>query len=207
MNRIVKHGLRLGIVALLVGACVSAKVSEPSVCDTQTVSWNMPNLPSIPTQYQSVLSCSQYSAQVPSASTSVQFNFADSINKVSKVASNLNVNIDRLTINSPNLPLDWVQGVQVWVPGTEDSGGNPQLLATYSMPEGGANDGTLDVKVVMSPDQILNTLESGPVQLNINLMSGTGTACDVEALLNAGSTLNGTVHMCVSASGDFNKSL
>lgn len=207
MNRIIKHAIRLSIVGLLVGACVSAKVSEPSICDTRAVSWNIPSLPTVPAQYQSALTCSQYSAMVPEASAPINFNFSDSINKVSNVANNLNINIDQLTLSSPKLPLDWVQGVEVWVPGSEDSGGTPQELATYEMPEGGTSDGTLNVKVIMAPNQILNTLEAGPVDLTINLMGGMATACDIETILNAGSTLNGTVRMCVSVSGDFKKSL
>lgn len=59
-----------------VGGCVSAKVSEPSACDGQALSFPTPAVPSIPSEYDSTAACSGFSLTIPQVSTTTTLNLS-----------------------------------------------------------------------------------------------------------------------------------
>jgi hypothetical protein len=200
MNKFIKSG---ALVAVLTMGCAQGTVSEPSVCDSQSVSWDLTKttLPNV----VSPLPCQQVSATLPPFSTTVPFNFSDALNSVSKVASNLHVAINQLMIDNPTADFSWVQNVDVKISRDSIPGDAPVALASYTVPDAGAGS-ELNINVVMSSDTIFQYLESGKLTLTITLSAATVNGCTVAALINMGK-LNGTVHMCVSASGDVSKTL
>jgi hypothetical protein len=205
MNKLIKHGIGLSVVAFLVGACVSAQVDEPSLCDTKSVSWNIPTLPPIPSQDEGV-DCSSFYATVPSTSTSTTFDFSDAVSKIDSVANSLSVVVNQLMIDNTNNDFSWVEAVNVSVSRNNVPNDTPVPLANYTMPDAGAGS-ELNIDVVMPSSEVLQYLSSGPLTLTVSLVGGNNvSACEVEQLASM-TSIDSTVHMCLSASGSFSKSL
>lgn len=183
-------------------ACVNADISDPSVCSQQPVSFPLPSLLS---QFQTVAvaDCAAYpSIAIPAESTTTTLDISQTLSKIDNVASNLNVNITSLTLDNSQGQFDWISGADIYMTG--GSGYPMTLLAHYT--EEAASGTSLEVAVVMPPDQVLRYLSSGSVTLTITLEASTITACQAEALLQAGA-LSTNVGLCVSVSGAVSKSL
>jgi hypothetical protein len=195
-----------GSLAAIIGAsifvnngCVSVQISDPEVCDSQPISWPIPTLPAIPS---TVPACGDFSATLPSTSTTATFDFSGDISKISKFADGLSVVINKLLIDNSNANFTWVSGVNVSIA----SQTLPQMeLATYTRPDAGQLI-SLNVNVVMSPENVLKYLSSGPVVLTFTLEPSTVSGCEVLTLANMDSIFT-TVDLCVSVEGTFNKSL
>jgi hypothetical protein len=180
--------------------CVSATVSEPSLCDTQTVSFG-----SIPPEVSQAIQAAQSSGvsiapqQVNLPPQDVSYDFSSTLKKVSDIANDLQVDITQLVITNTG-DLNWVRSVSVQITGSaEDGSTQPAPLATYSTT--GQPGSELSVNVQMSGAELLHYLESGTITLDFSLSGEVS-----ESNLPSGS-LSNTVNLCVSASGKFSKSL
>jgi hypothetical protein len=189
----------LFLVSLAMG-CLSATVDEPSLCDTQTVSFG-----SIPPEVSQAIQAAQASGtNIPPQSVNlppqdVSYNFSSTLNKVSDITNALQVDITQLVITNTG-DLDWVRAVQVSITGSAEDGSTPPApLATYST--SGQPGSELSVSANMSGSELLHYLQSGTITLDFSLSGEV----DESNLPNG--TLSNTVNLCVSASGKFSKSL
>jgi hypothetical protein len=190
-------------LALCVGGCASATVSEPSACDSQSISFPTPSVPAIPSQYDSPSTCDAFSITIPSVSTTTSVDLSDTLSKLSDVTNKLSVTVTELTLDNSQGLLNWVPNVSVWV---SSSTLPMKQLATYTMPKSGMPS-QLNFDVVMSGSDVFNYFSSGNVTLTISLGSATVTACDAENLLANSSSLTTNLDLCVAATGSFSKSL
>jgi hypothetical protein len=190
-------------LALCVGGCASATVSEPNACDTESTSFILPALPTIPAQYASVATCSQYSLNVPPVSANTSVDVSDAIAKLNSVAKNINVGVNSLTIDNTNGEFNWIGSMDIGV-STQDL---PMMaLATYAAPASGPGT-TLDAKVEMSGADVPKYLGSGSATLTITLRAQDVSACQAMVLETLPSSVSTSVKLCVDVSGDFSKSL
>jgi hypothetical protein len=192
-------------LVLMATGCVSATVADPSVCDSQNVSWQLP-VSQLQSFTQDVpasdLSSCSLTQVVPPVMQTVSFDFSSSLSKVSDVTSALSVKVNQLTLGNSQGLLGWVQNVSVQI----TSEGMPSMqLASYTMPDGGSSD-ELSPVVQIDPNLLLSYLENGPVTLSITI-SGTVNVCQAVSLINAGGEVSADVNVCVGVSGHFNKSL
>jgi hypothetical protein len=219
-----------GVCLLAPIGCLTATVTEPSGCDTQTISFPInqsyaaleQQIPSQAMQYLPdglTTLCSADASQVPPQaaallpaswqlppqSTTQSFDFSKTLSDVKDVAKQLNVDITQLSLTNPNNELSFVSSVEVFIQSGDDDAGNGQLLASYTAPDAGVPS-QVNVQVRLPADQVLSLLEAGPVTLSFILNSNPVTLNNVCQLLNAG-YLNSAATMCVSASGTFSHSL
>ncbi len=169
---------RLGsalIVAVTMVGCVSATVTEPSACDSQSVSFPVPSF-TVPSTDCSTLP----SVSIPSESTTTTMDLSDDISKLQNVASNLNVSVTAFNIDNSNHQFDWVGEVDITVQG---NGLPSALLAKYMQPSSGA-PATLEPQIAMSPADTLKYLSSGGLNVTLTLMGQTVTACQAVAAAN-----------------------
>lgn len=187
--------------AITMVGCASATVTEPSACDTQSVSFNSP-IPTLPGVNCSTLP----SVSIPEVSKTTQMDLSDTVSKLKDLANNLNVDITSFDIDNSQHQFDWVNELDV----TVSSGTLPSaLLAKYVRPSTGAL-ADLQPQLVMSADDTLKYLSSGALDVTVTLVSQTMTACQVLAAANAlhnVSTVETSTTMCISASGQVTKSL
>ena len=184
--------------------CVSAKVSEPSACDSKSMSWEIPNLPPQPAGAQSSLNGQSYT--IPPTSTTQSFDLSSTLSKVMDIASNVHVGINELTLDNSNAQFDWVDSVSVTMTSPPLAS---MLLADYTVTNRGESIDLLP-SLVATPDQVLTYFQNGPVTLTVTLGNMTGTVIDESSLVML-HKLNGKVtaglDVCISISADFNKSL
>lgn len=197
--------LGFGSLAAAIGAsimsngCVSVQISDPEVCDSHPVSWAVPTLPTIPS---TVPVCGDFTATLPSTSTTTTFDFSGDISKISQFADGLSVVINKLLIDNSSADFTWVSGVDVSI----SSKTLPQMeLATYVRPDAGQLT-SLNVNVVMSPEDVLKYLSSGQVVLTFTLEPSVVSGCEILTLANM-KNISTTVDLCVSVEGTFSKSL
>ncbi len=191
------------LAALAIVGCTNATISEPSACDTESASFTLPAVPSIPAQYNSVATCSQYHLNIPPVSTATSVDVSDAISKLNNLVSALKVGVDSFTIDNSNGEFNWVGYVDIQA-STDTL--TPMSLATYTAPAGGPGT-TLHANVVMSSDNVLKYLGSGSVNLTITLQAQDVSACQAMALETLPSTVSSNVKLCISAQGTVNKSL
>lgn len=191
------------VAALAIVGCTSATIAEPSACDMQSASFTLPTMPTIPAQYNSVATCSEYHLNVPPASTSTSVDVSDAVSKLNNVANNVSVGVNSFTIDNSDGEFNWVGSVDVQA----STQSLPSMtLASYVSPVGGPGP-TLNAKVVMSGDNVLKYLGSGPVSLTITLQAQNVSACQAMVLETLPKNVSSSVNLCVSAQGTVNKSL
>jgi hypothetical protein len=186
---------KVKIASLLICAasavgCVSATVSDDNSCDVEMVDFG--TLPALPAN---VLASVNFAATLPPQT--VSFDFSDTINKLDSVASNLQVTINQLVLQSTGdggNDLAWVRNVDVQITGSASDGSTPMM-------EMGSADSSLQVKVKMSDTQLLHYLSSGKVTLSITLSGAVNVATIPHG------DLKNAINFCVAVSGDFSKSI
>jgi hypothetical protein len=164
------------LFAIVLSGCISANVSEPSICSTV----DLGTIPASPVSFQ-----------LPPTTFSKSFDFSKSLSKVSDVANDLTVSVSQLTIDN-NGDLSWVSAMSVSIEG-QDSTHPLTPFATFNPAD--VSDQTISLQVVMNSDQLLNYLMSGPVIISVTL-SGSAPTTKVD--------LSNT--LCVAASGSFSES-
>lgn len=206
-----KNAIVLSLLAALSG-CVSATVSEPSVCDTQSASWTVPTLPALPAGTNCAALPPIDGNAIPAVSTSVQVDFSSALHNVSNIADSLNVNITQLLLNTlgdagHNADLNWVNSINVGIAVTGDAVHPLVELATYTAPDAGGVGDQLTFDVVLAGSQIFDYLSAGQVTLTFTLQAAPSiTACDAYTLSQL-SAIDGNIDICVSATGNFSKKL
>lgn len=176
------------IASMAAMGCTSAHISEPSVCDNESIDFgSIPSFPSGTLPNQSV--------EVALPPQSISVDFSSSISKVSSIATNLQMSINSLTIMDPGGDLNWVSMGEVWITGSATDGSTPSAQL-------GTVDNHLDVNVSMSGDKVLHYFQSGKVSLLFNVRGflSPNTAASITSLSN-------NVNVCMSVSGDVSKSL
>lgn len=165
------------LLCLGLSACVSAQVTEPSLCDTSSLG----SVPAFPVA----------GVALPPHTFTDTFDFSQTISKVTDVANQLTIGVTQLTVDGNDM--SWVTGVTVSIEGSGEN--TPQVeFATFT--SDGRQDQSVPLTVTMDSDTLLSYLESGPITLSINV---TGSA--------PLQTITMTNTLCVMASGSFSKSL
>ncbi len=165
------------LLALSVAGCVSATVTEPSLCDTSSLG----NVPASPAA----------GVVLPPHTFTDTLDLSQSISKVTDVANQLTVDVNQLTVDGNDM--SWVTGMTVSIQGSGDN--TPEVLfATFK--SNGTEDTSIPLTVTMDSNTLLSYLESGPVTLSVEV---TGTA-PLQPV-----TMTNT--LCVMVSGSFSKSL
>lgn len=184
-------------------ACATATITEPSSCEEQSVSFSTPAVPTIPSQFDSVATCSMYSVNIPDVSTTTTVDLSDAISKLNKVADNLSVAVQSVAIDNSNGEFNWVDSVSVGV----STNNLPMIpIANYTAPTGGPGE-TIQPDVVISAADSIKYLGNGPATLTVVLHAQNATACQAMVLKTMPSTLSSSANLCVSASGTVSKSL
>ncbi len=185
--------------------CATASLAE-SACDEQSLSFEIPNISSLPPIVVNNTP-SEFSVTIPPVTKSTSFDFSSTINKINDVATNLNVDIDSLSLNNSNGEFSWVKYVAVTMQSTK----LPSVpLAIYNAPAASSNQIDLMPALQASPTEILDYFKSGEVTLTITLGSEAGTVVD-NTTYKMLDSLNGqipvTVNVCVGVSAQVSKSL
>lgn len=190
------------LVSIILIACATATVTEPSACQSQAVAFAAPAVPAIPSQYQDSSMCSLFLVNVPAESTTVSLDLSDTVSQLNKVADSLNVNVTSLTIDNSQHLLDWTDQLDIFVQ-SKDGRLSMMKLAHYAkvMPV----PSSLEVLVVMSGNDMLKYL-SVPLTMTITINGTSVTACQAEALMATGN-INSSINLCVSADGTVSKYL
>lgn len=183
-------------IALALLGCATGSVSE-GVCDTKTVSWSVPNLPTIPVSL-SKSGCGSQTFMVPNVeSAPFTEDFSKTLSDISDVVSTLTVSVDSLTLDNSNGDFNWVSGVTVDIEGAVSM--TPRTtLATYTMT---GPVSTINLNVVMDSNTLQLYMESGPVQLWVTLDGGTIDCSTLQTLANTNGHLDSKMGLCLTVSG------
>jgi hypothetical protein len=179
-------------VVAMVG-CASATVTEPTVCESQSVAFSFPKLPSVPVSVSG-------SVTIPFVQTSTSLDVSSSFDKVTSVAKNLQVTIQGFDITAPNNELGWVQRSQIWMQKGTDL--TTQVTLGFLLGD--------NFILQATGNQMLDYFSSGPVTLTIDLGSPGGTVVDastLQMLQNLNGQVSASMDICLSVSGSFSKSL
>lgn len=166
-----------GFLAVALSACVSATVTEPSLCDTSALG----SIPASPVA----------GIVLPPHTFTDTFDYSSTISKVTDVANQLSVGVTQLTVDGNDM--SWVTSMTVSIQGSGDDTPETQF-ATFT--SNGTQDQSVPLTVTMDSGTLLSYLESGPVTLSVEV-SGTAPLQPV--------TMTNT--LCVMVSGNFSKSL
>jgi hypothetical protein len=149
--------MKLSIITLLalsVVSCVSASVSEPSICTSQAITFPAPSEDDLSTI-----------VSVPVSYDTTQ-NFSSSLSKLSDIGD-LAVAISQNELTSTSF--SWLDSLSVSVEGQ----GQTIVVGTYS---GGQTGSTLNLTPGTDTANLLNVLSAGPVNLHFSgMVSGIPT--------------------------------
>lgn len=141
------------LATLSMTGCVSATVSDPSVCDT----FDLGSIPASPV-----------SVSLPPTTFSHQVDFSGVVSKIGDVANNIKTNVSQLTMNN-NGDLNWVSQVNVSI----QSGDMPQaLFATYTA--NGDPGAEVQLQIQMDSATIFQYLQQ-PATLSFTITGMTPT--------------------------------
>jgi hypothetical protein len=192
MNKLLKTTL-VSIAALTTVACITATIADNSVCDTQSVSFAVPTLPTLPAN----IGCEDVPAvSIPTFSTTTTVDFSKDLAKVDDagIVSALTISINKLVLDNSAGDLDWVKSIFVQI----QSGSLPTTeLASYTSTGVAVSD--INVSVVMPASELITYLKTGPANLTILLSADTVNACEVQKLASM-SAVGSSAELCVSAS-------
>jgi len=199
--------LSFGLLAAAVAVnCVSATLSDSSVCDSQPVSFSEPDGVSTACQALSgdpTLGASSFTA--PPVSTSTTFDFSGALSDVNKAVSSLSVQVTQLMLENPNHQFDSVSSVEIDISGSDTVKYPSVELAHYTAPSTGVGN-MMDFTLDMPNASLVSYLEGGQVSLNITVDNNTMTLNQACSALNGGS-VSTDIHMCLAVSADYKKSL
>jgi hypothetical protein len=212
--------ITLSLAALAATACVNVSVSEPSACVSQAFSYDLSYAlagfaDQVPTGTTLTGLCAgQFPAQaaglfflMPQLSTSATFDFSGALHDINKVSNSFNIAITQLSLANTNDEFSFVNFVDVNITGAPST--NPtvdsQLLATYSAPDAGPST-ELNFTVSLPPANVQSLLQAGPVVVQAVLNNNPVSLATVCALVADG-TLSTNLNMCVSADGNYKKTL
>jgi len=194
----------LSILAFVALSCATVTVTEPNACDSQSISFPLPTLPTLPAEAQSVLAGQSFT--IPPVSKTTSFDFSGTLSKISDISSSVSAGIDQLNLDNSDGEFSWLDNISVSMQSTT----LPSIpLATYQAVSPGAQLNLLS-SLEATPDQVLSYFKSGPVTLTITLGSATGTVVNgstVELLQRLNGQLSTNLSVCVSASASVSKSL
>lgn len=165
----------LGLAGATLVGCATATIDEPAACDTVTLG----TVPASPVA----------GVTLPPQTFTSNFDFSDTVKKVSDIADSLTTNVSQLTMNN-NGDLQWVSRVDVSIAA---DGMTPQPFASYV--SNGDPGQVVSLNILMDSGTILNYLEK-PITLTFTV---NGTAPT--------QTVNFMNTMCVDVSGHVSKSL
>ena len=194
------------ILPLFLASCVSAQITEDAVCDSQQISWQIPNLPSVPEINTPV---DGISFTIPPVSKAISFDFSGDLNKISSITNQLNATINEMLLDNSNKQLNWVNSFEVGIAGSTSDTPSIVLL---SYTDGSSEEQTINLlpSLLASSDTILNYFESGPITMTITLGNKNGTNIDVatlQQLNNLNGQVNAGFNVCMSVSAKISKSL
>ena len=200
----IKSLIFTGLLACV--GCISVDVSIPSLCDSQAVSFPEPADLSTACALATASGIGgSASYSLPPLTTTTTFDYSNDLNKIEKVAANLAVQVNQLSLDNTNNDFSFVHFIEVDIQGANQVAFPTVVLATYTAPTAGVGS---ELDFVVNPDTnlLLNYLKSGQVLLTLTLNSNPVMVAQVCSLFKQGN-LPSTVHMCVSASGSFSKKL
>lgn len=199
----IKSVIFTGLLACV--GCVNVSVSEPSVCDSQAVSFPEPADLSAVCANATVLAATGTSAYtLPPQSATTTFNFSDDLSKIDKVVNDLTLQVNQLSLDNTGNDFGFVSSVEVDMQGTDTANFPSIVLATYTVPTTGVGS-ELNFVVNADSNTLLSYLQAGQVQMTITLNSGPLTVAQACSALDQG--LSSDVHLCVSTTGKFSKHL
>lgn len=217
MNKI--SMITLSLAALAATACVNVSVSEPSACVSQAFSYDLSYALSgfadqVPTGTTLTGLCADQSSApaglsflMPQLSTSATFDFSGALHDINKVSNSFNIAITQLSLANTNDEFSFVNTVNVNITGAPST--NPtvdsQVLATYSAPDAGPST-ELNFTVSLPPANVQSLLQAGPVVVQAVLNNNPVSLATVCGLVADG-TLSTNLNMCVSADGNYKKTL
>jgi hypothetical protein len=197
MNKLASLLLLLPLIS-----CVSATVTEPSVCDSDSLSFSLSSLPPIPPGFDAG-AYSGLTYTLPAYSQSTSFDFSKTLSKIADVDSNITVGFTTLTLDNPNGQFDWVQLLQV----TMQSDTLPIIpLATLQSVTGGTEINLLP-SLQTTAATILTYFQSGKVTLTVTLGPTVVDEQTVQLLESLNGQISTNVNVCLSASTQVTKSL
>ena len=164
---------------LVLTSCVSATLSEPSVCDTVTLG----SLPNIPVGAVTI---------PPTTFSTPYLDYSNVVTKVTDIANQVNVAVNQLTLTNTVGDMSWVSSIDVYITGS-DPASQPVLIATYA-PASNMVSSSLDLSVQIDSAMLMPYLEV-PFKLTFTL---SGSAPN--------QPVNIDTTVCVSMSGQFNQS-
>jgi hypothetical protein len=198
------------LLAAMAVNCVNLSVSDSNVCDSRPVSFAEPDGVSAACQALSLdptLGATSFTA--PPVSTTVNFDFSGALNDVNKVVSSLNVQVNQLMLENPGTeaesPFSSVSSIEIDVQGNNTALYPMVELAHYTAPSTGVGD-MMDFTLDLPSDTLVTYLENGPVQLTLTVDNNAMTLTQACSVLNTG-TVSTAIHMCLSVSADYKKSL
>jgi hypothetical protein len=173
--------------------CINISVAEPSVCETQLASFDLPPIPSVPSV--------NVTADIPVFSQTQSFNFSSTLDKLTDITSAVNVMVQSLTLSNSNGEFDWVTYAQV----SMSAPGFPEMvLGTYNAT---ANNLGKDINLLpalqANPNVTLKYFEQNPLNLTITLGKGDGTPISLataQKLESYNGVINSSIKVCLSAS-------
>jgi hypothetical protein len=178
-----------------VAGCTSITADEPSACDTQSISWTIPALPSNQPSSNMIYT-------TPELSTTNVFNFSTVFSKFSDVANDLTASITEFVIDDKNGELTWANGIDVMIQGQASDTPKIILASSESNVAGHLN---MDVKI--SNKDALHYIQSGSLTITTILAASKVSSTTMSMLLNLNGTIAASTTMCAGVSGKFSKSL
>lgn len=214
MNKMIVGLLALAMTVLI--GCASGTITEPSACDSDSLSFPLPSTlsnlpPAIVVDAGAFLGSVDAGGllELPPVIQTKSLDFSSTLQKITDITSDVTVGLNSLTLDNSQGQFDWLQTVSVTMQGTTSN--TPSIpLATYMSTGTPGAEINLMSSVLASPDQMLAYFESGQVTLTITLGGAKGTPIS-QSTLNMLLTLNGTLStnlaVCISASASLSKSL
>jgi hypothetical protein len=200
INSAIFAGLLMGV------GCVSVSVSEPSLCDSQPVSFPEPADLSAVCSNSTVLTATGTSAHtLPPQSATTTFDFSSDLSKIDNVVNDLTLQVNQLVLDNTGNNFGFVKFVEVDIQGADQAKFPDIVLATYTAPTAGVGS-ELNFVVNSDTNRILTYLEGGQVLLTITLTSDALTLSQACGYFSAGD-LSSNVHLCVDVGGKFSKKL
>jgi len=206
------------LAAVAMSGCVSATADEPSLCDSQQLSFTMPTIPAVPSKYITMVNgdckdVGNYAVPVIAPITqSTTVDISDAINKVTQNLDSYSISLNQLALTALSVTDfgDWADVDVVATMSVANEGGSslPPFTFTYTVPQGNVSE--LDFNPGLTPDQIIAYFSQGPVTLSFTFNIKLQDACSAATFTERFATehvLSANANVCVGASGTVNKSL
>lgn len=169
----------LFILAASMMGCVSATVTEPSICESQALS-----LPSVPLSVPGA---------DPTISTTQQMDLSGTFSKIKDVTDSVSIAVNQLVVDNSSGNMSWLNHVEVDI---ASQGMPSKVMVNYDLKPSDQNSSSVNLPVVLDNDTLYSYLSKGPVTLTFTLSGNIPTQA-----------VNLSGMMCLSASASVSKSL